>query len=195
MTEASNNFDSMTEEYLKLNYVPSIYQKDIYSIDYDDLLNRGIKLLSFDIDETIAGDDDEYPPKSAVTLFANLKNKGFIIKLLTNADDEREKLFSKLLSVDGISKAKKPATDYFTILMKSNSITKDEMAHIGNSIIDDIAGGNASGIYTILVDYCRSNKNMKDEEKQLREVLNKNKLFSEGKYYPIKNKKEDDENA
>ena len=173
----------MDDDYLKSNYIPSIYQKDIYSIDYDAISKKRIKLLSFDIDETIAGDSDKYPPKSVVTLFENLKNKGFIIKLITNTDDEREKLFGKLLSVDGVSRAKKPASDYFTIMMKSNSINNNEMMHIGNSIIDDVAGGNAVGIYTALVDFCKDKNNMKDEEKELREVLKKHKLFSEGKYY------------
>ena len=34
-------------------YVPDIYQKSIYAIDYQKLINRGIKCLLFDLDNTL----------------------------------------------------------------------------------------------------------------------------------------------
>lgn len=48
-----NQYQTMTDEYLKAIYVPDIYQKSIYSIDYKQLKEAGIKLISFDIDDTI----------------------------------------------------------------------------------------------------------------------------------------------
>ena len=34
-------------------YVPDIYQENIYKINYDNLLSRGIKCLLFDLDNTL----------------------------------------------------------------------------------------------------------------------------------------------
>ena len=34
-------------------YVPDIYQKSVYDIDYSKLKSRGIKCLLFDLDNTI----------------------------------------------------------------------------------------------------------------------------------------------
>ena len=34
-------------------FVPDIYQKNIYKIDYRKLKEKGVKLISFDIDDTI----------------------------------------------------------------------------------------------------------------------------------------------
>ena len=34
-------------------YIPDMYQKSIYAIDYDKLIKRGIKCLLFDLDNTI----------------------------------------------------------------------------------------------------------------------------------------------
>lgn len=182
--EASNNqYNSMDDDYLRSNYIPSIYQKDIYSINYDALKNKGIKLISYDIDETIAGDDDKYPPKSAVTLFENLKNDDFTVVLITNTNEERAQLFSKLLGVDKIARAVKPLGSSFIQILKGNGLSKNEMIHVGNSILDDVAGGNSAGIYTALVDFCKSEKDMKPEEKTLIETLKDKKLFSKGKYF------------
>ena len=38
-------------------YVPDVYQEDIYRIDYARLKENGVKLISFDIDDTI---DDSF---------------------------------------------------------------------------------------------------------------------------------------
>lgn len=187
-----SQYDSMDKDYLRDNYVPSMYQKDIYSIDYDTLKEKGIKLISFDIDETIAGDDEEHPSKSAVTLFENLKDKGFTVVLITNAGEERAQVFSKLLGVDKIESAAKPLDSAFIRIIKENGITKNEMIHIGNSIVDDVAGGNSAGIYTALVDYChKGEKDMRQEEKDLIEKLKKEKLLVKGKYFSLAENSDD----
>ena len=59
-------------------YIPDIYQKSIYTIDYDKLLNRNIKCLLFDLDNTIVPSNCKEAPKKAKELFASLKQKGFI---------------------------------------------------------------------------------------------------------------------
>ena len=43
---------NLSDERLK-EFIPDVYQKDIYSIDYALLKEKGIKLISYDIDDTI----------------------------------------------------------------------------------------------------------------------------------------------
>ena len=50
-------------------YIPDIYQKSIYTIDYDKLLNRGIKYLLFDLDNTIVPVTLRKPNKKIKELF------------------------------------------------------------------------------------------------------------------------------
>lgn len=80
-------------------YVPDVYQEDIYRIDYARLKENGIKLISFDIDDTI---DDSFinkleantpgltvtMPDKARELVRGLKAMGFTVVLLTNAQQE-----------------------------------------------------------------------------------------------------------
>ena len=40
---------------------PKIYQKNIFSINYDKLLKQNIKNLLFDIDNTISSTKEKYP--------------------------------------------------------------------------------------------------------------------------------------
>ena len=48
---------------------PTIYQKNIFSIDYDKLLKSNIKNLLFDIDNTIATTKEKSPNQKVIKLF------------------------------------------------------------------------------------------------------------------------------
>lgn len=148
-----SKFKDMPDDYLRHNYVPDVYQPSIYKIDYQKLKDAGIKLLSFDIDDTIADLVELNPPKEAKTLFEHLKAMGFDVMLLSNALDNRAANFAKKLGIEGkyIARAEKPLISHFSKLQETYGLEKSQMAHIGNSIMDDVAGGNVFGITTCLV--------------------------------------------
>lgn len=154
--------DQMSENDLRI-YVPNVYQKSIYDIDFEKLKDNGIKLLSFDIDDTI---DDvllnnikarvsvvEFTmPKKAIELFQNLKSMGFIVTLMTNAIPEIAEGTHRVLGTDNyIAMAEKPETTSFEVMLSRYGLEKNQMAHIGNSMRDDIVGGNKAGVTTCLV--------------------------------------------
>ena len=60
-------------------YIPDIYQKSIYTINYDSLYNRGIRCLLFDLDNTIVPITMKKPNKKIKNLL--LKPK-MVIQLL-----------------------------------------------------------------------------------------------------------------
>lgn len=153
---------NMTEDELRV-YVPDVYQKSIYRINYVKLKKKGIKLLSFDVDDTINdcmldNIEGKVPflnvkmPKDAVHLFQELKEMGFIVILMTNASVEIGEGACESLNADGyISKANKPETASFERALEKYHLEKNQMAHIGNSIRDDIVGGNKAGVTTCLI--------------------------------------------
>lgn len=179
-----NQYKTMTDEYLRKTYVPDVYQKSIFSIDYQQLKNAGIKLISFDIDDTIVPIEKQKPTKAAITLFDQLKLMGFEIFLVSNANDDRVQHFGDLLNVSCISKASKPHIDSFEQIrqmyteMNNTDIYPAEMAHVGNSMIKDVATGNTYGVTTCLVRDVgkipttgRKLNPFKTEGEQLRKVL------------------------
>ena len=152
-----NQYKTMTDEYLRKIYVPDVYQKSIFSIDYQQLKDDGIKLISFDIDDTIVPIEKQKPTNAAITLMEKLKLMGFEIYLVSNANDDRVKLFGDVLSVSCVSRASKPHIDAFEqirqMYIEANNadISSAEMAHVGNSMIKDVATGNTYGVTTCLV--------------------------------------------
>lgn len=153
-----SNFSDMSDAYLIKTYVPDVYQESIFSVNFDLLRNHGVKVLSFDIDGTIAKLHDHHPPKETVSLFVTLKNQGFEIYLLTNNhSDSRAEKFSERLGVECISRAHKPSINgleeirnrYFQ--KHNKQLLPKQIAHVGNSILNDVAVGNTFGTVTVLV--------------------------------------------
>jgi len=185
-----NQYKNMTDEYLKETYVPDIYQKSIYNIDYSKLKESGIKLISFDIDDTIAPMEKNTPDKAVITLFEKLKNMGFELFLVSNANNDRVQQFGTLLGVKCISRASKPHISSFETIRQiytenhNSELTPDEMAHVGNSMIKDVATGNIFGVTTCLVRDAsilprtgRILNPVKTEGQKLREVLLKRGIW------------------
>ena len=147
-----SSYEHMSDDYLRNNYRPDVYQLSIYSIDYKKLKAKGISLISFDIDDTIVSlENFKGPSKNAITLFENLKSDGFTIVLLTNAGNARARRISRALGVGYVSDAEKPSTDSFKTIMSHFDLKESQMAHVGNSLRYDVAGGNVAGITTCLV--------------------------------------------
>ena len=70
-------------------FIPDIYQKNIYVIDYSKLLASGINTLLFDLDNTIISSKTKEMPEKAKTLFISLKQKGFKIIIFSNSPKKK----------------------------------------------------------------------------------------------------------
>lgn len=161
-----------------------MYQKSIFSIDYEQLKKAGVKVISFDIDDTIVSIAKHDPDKAAVTLFHNLRNEGFDVYLVSNANEDRVKRFGEKLNAMYISRAVKPDIACLEAIRKAYSgkngvdVTPKEMAHVGNSMTRDVAVAKSFGVIACLVrdvgilpDTGKKLNPFKTEGQKLREVL------------------------
>ena len=171
------------------NFVPDMYQKSIYHINYENLLDNGIKCLLFDLDNTCIPFKSKEPNKKLVELFEYLEDMGFKIIIFSNATKKRISPFKKVLNVDCLARAKKPGKRNFLKILKLFNYKLSDVAIIGDQLYKDILGGNRVGIMTILV-----NPMSKDDmfftklvfrrlEKIKYKKLAKKGLFFRGKYY------------
>lgn len=169
-------------------YVPDIYQPDIYKIDYDNLKSRGIKCLIFDLDNTLVTITETTPREETKVLFKQLKEKGFKIFICSNSIRARVKPFHNELNVDYKFSVKKPHTENISDLIVKSRFGLDEIAMIGDSMMDDIICGNTIGITTVLIDPIGKNefpiaKLKRFKEKKIQKKLRDKDLFTKGRYY------------
>lgn len=169
-------------------YVPDIYQKSIYTINYNQLFSRGIRYLLFDLDNTLVPVKEKVPSKEVIELFKKLKKMGFKIIIFTNSPSKRVKPFKNILEVDCCPFACKPFSRKFLSIIKVYDIKFSEVAIIGDSMMDDIYGGNNVGITTILIEQLTPKEFFiaslkRKREKKIRKKLRSEGLFTKGNYY------------
>lgn len=172
-----------------MNYFfPDVYQKSIYSINYDKLKENGIKCLLFDLDNTCVPYVDRKPTKKLKNLFDKLQYDGFKVIIFSNSPKERLIPFKKELNVDCCPKASKPRKTKFIKILKTYNYDMSEVAIIGDQLMTDIYGGNKVGIMTILVNPMSDidmpfTKIHRFMEKKKINKMTKQGIFEVGRYY------------
>ena len=170
------------------DYLPDLYQKSIFTIDYDNLLERGIKCLLFNVDNTIVTYKGKEPSTRLVSLFDNLTQSGYQIILFSNISKKRLTDFKNRLGCNAYKYSFRPKTTDFFKIMKKNCFEEPNVAIISDQMVTDIHMGNIAGITTILVNPISKNYgfmtsiNHKKEEKIMKKLRDKD-LFTKGKYY------------
>ena len=130
-------------------YRPDIYQKDVFSINYKNLKNKKIKVLIYDIDDTLIPSNEIKLKKETINLITKLK-KDFKIILLTNSPSFRSNKIKNQLDVDCYSLSMKPLKYNLNKIMKNYD--KKDVVLIGDRLLTDIKLANNYNIMSILVD-------------------------------------------
>ena len=133
------------------NFIPDMYQKSIYHINYDKLKDDGIKCLLFDLDNTCVPFKDKEPNKKLIDLFERLKDMDFKVIIFSNATKKRITPFKNGLKVDCSASSKKPNTNKLMKVIKMFGYDLSEVVLIGDQLFTDILCGNRAGIKTVLV--------------------------------------------
>ncbi len=169
-------------------FIPDMYQKSIYTIDYKKLLKDGIRCLLIDLDNTLVPSHVKKPTFKVKELINNLRELGFKVIIFSNNSRKRLEPFKEELEVDCSDKSFKPLRWKYLKIIKEFGYKECEIACIGDQFLTDILGGNIMGIKTILVNPI-SKKDIKITElnrlfeKLIIRILNKKNLFTVGKYY------------
>ncbi len=169
-------------------YIPDIYQKSIYTVNYSKLYSDGIKCLLFDLDNTLISSKSLGVSEKTKDLIISLKQKGFKVIILSNSPKKKVKKFGEFLEVPYYYFALKPLSFKFKKALSDFHYLPKEVAIIGDQIMTDVVGGNKVGITTILVnpvadkDVIFTKFNRFFEKRKIKELENNN-LFKRGNYY------------
>lgn len=168
-------------------FKPTIYQKNIFEINYSHLKEHGITCLVFDLDNTLGMMEHKKCPREVKELVKKLK-QDFLVLICSNNMKKRITPYLEDLEVDGVCFSMKPTTIGLNKIMNQHHLSKKEMCLIGDQMVTDILSGNRLGIMTILVDPM-GEKELKITsinrkiENQIIKQYQKRGIFERGKYY------------
>jgi HAD superfamily phosphatase (TIGR01668 family) len=134
------------------NYVAS----SVLEINFKELKKSGVKCVAFDIDGTLTKNGSNEIDKDLAEELNNLLDKAGIKKryIASNSKRSLKKIATSLGSIE-IHQPKntkgKPSREYFEHLIKKSGCKPNEVAMIGDRILQDVWGANKSGLTTVLV--------------------------------------------
>ncbi len=169
-------------------FIPDVYAKSIYTINYDKLKKQGIKCLLFDLDNTMAPVNEDLPDKKVKELFNSLEDKGFKLIIFSNAGKNRVQPFKEQLNIDASCYSLKPLKKKYNKVLKIYSYKVSAIAAIGDQLLADVLGANRMGMTSILVNPLSNNdffttKFNRRIEKIIYRKMAKRGLFERTKYY------------
>lgn len=167
-------------------FVPKMYQKDIFSINYQKLKELGYKIIIFDLDNTI-GSIKEKKCKEETVNFINKLSNDFKIIVASNSLKQRVDTFSKELKCDTFSLSLKPTLKSIRKIHYKYKVPYTKMVMIGDQIMTDILVGNRKKLLTILVDPLeKTDFKITGFNRKLENIINKKNKIIRGNYYEEK---------
>lgn len=133
------------------NFLPNEYVKDVYQLSANDFLNRGIKGIITDLDNTLVAWDRPDATPEIATWIKEMQDAGLKVTILSNNNELRVKSFCEPIDTPFIFSARKPLSKSFKKALHEMQLKKEEVVMIGDQLMTDILGGNRFGLYTILV--------------------------------------------
>ena len=169
-------------------YIPDIYAKSLYDIDYDNLVNRGIKCVLFDLDNTLLPPTTKEVSKKLIDFIKQTKKTNIRFIIYSNSLKKRVSEIANRLDLEYFYFVRKPHRGKIDQIVKKYEYNQSEMAIIGDQLLTDVLFGNKLGITTILVNplsvhdrfFTRFNRR---REKKIYKKLYQNNLLVKGKYY------------
>lgn len=169
-------------------FYPDIYAKNIYTINYNKLKDKGIKCLVFDLDNTLVPVKAKMTTREVETFIRRLRQNKFTVILMSNSPKKRVSLFKKSLDIPIFSFSMKPLKRKYKKMLKEYGFDLSEVACIGDQIMTDIWGANRMGFTSILVDKMTKEdfkwtKLNRIVESLILKHFHHKKRFTKGEYY------------
>lgn len=168
--------------------LPDIYKRNIYEIDYIALKDAGIKIILFDLENTLAAFSDEKPGANQKMLMDELKKIGIMPIIISNAKKKKIAPFKDGLVLNSAYFSFKPLKFKYKKIMNLYKVKACEVAAIGDQLFTDVLGANRMGITSILVnpvseeDFFLTKINRFFENRVIKHYERRG-IFARGEYY------------
>ena len=168
-------------------FIPDMYYKSIFDINYKKLKKMKIKCIAFDLDNTLASYKEDVPSKDIKELLPIISDD-FKVIIFSNATKKRLTPFKEILNLDTSYSSRKPFLKKYKKIMRIYKLNPEEIAFVGDQLITDILGANRNESISILVNPIGAFEPLGTKinrffEKFIYKKLNKTGVLNKGVYY------------
>jgi len=125
------------------------YAPSVFDIDLEKLYGMGKRLILTDLDNTLVRSDAALPTPEVLAWLELAKDVGFVVKIASNNNTERVRIFGEDLEIESYGVVNKPLK--YKVRRFVKGFTKDQVVFIGDQLLTDVAVARRCGFYIILV--------------------------------------------
>jgi hypothetical protein len=128
---------------------PRFQIKYLADLDPNFLLERGLKGLMLDLDNTLVAWGEYNVSSEMITWVHKMKKAGLKLCIISNALEQRVRIVGEILDIPWVSQAIKPRKSAFKRALEILDTKPSETATVGDQLFTDIWGGNRMALFTI----------------------------------------------
>ena len=134
--------------------IPTYYYDSIYDIDYNELYNKGYRLILTDLDNTLISYKETLPDNKLIELKNKIEEIGFEFILVSNSKKTRVDNFAKAYNIPYVKFSTKPLKRGIKKAINKVAKKKYDKSQIilfGDQIMTDILGAGRCKISSALI--------------------------------------------
>ena len=132
-------------------FLPNEFVKSVFDISPEKKIEKGIRGIITDLDNTLVEWDRPEATPKLVIWFKSMKDAGIQVTIVSNNNELRVKSFADPLGIPFIYRARKPMGKAFLKALHTMDVKREEVVVIGDQLLTDVVGGNRIKLHTILV--------------------------------------------
>ena len=136
---------------MSVSFLPKLITEKLTDLTPELLMNRGVRLLMLDFDNTIIPYTTNMPTADVEAWFLQILASPVKLCVVSNSKKNRVKLFCAAYGIPCITHARKPFPKGISACLKQFGFTPSECALVGDQIFTDTLGANCAEVTSILV--------------------------------------------
>lgn len=130
---------------------PCLAVNTLYDIELDELKQRGIRGIVFDLDNTIIPWNSSDLCPEVLAWLNDLVCQDFKLCLVSNNGNRRVRQIAGQCGIPFVARALKPSRTGFRQAAQVMNLSPEAIAVVGDQLFTDVLGGNRLGMFTIWV--------------------------------------------
>jgi HAD superfamily phosphatase (TIGR01668 family) len=131
--------------------LPHIYKQSLYELAPRLFLDRGVRLVFLDVDNTLAPYGSDRAPQRLLDWCADMRGAGLELFILSNNRGLRPVLFAEQLGIGYKKRARKPFTRKLRAVLAEKGIPPAQAALIGDQVFTDVLCARRAGLLAVLI--------------------------------------------
>ena len=144
---------------LSYYFVPDLMCQTVYDIPFPAFEEKGIRLVVFDIDNTLVSYETPTPPEKLKSFLSGFAQRGIQVALVSNNSPERVALFNEELGFFAVPDAHKPLKKALAPVLQNFSLSKDEILFVGDQLLTDVWIAKRYGLRAVVVEPIQKREN------------------------------------